>query len=147
MGFEPSYKEAKPNLSEMLSSADCALLIGDPALVINEETYRKFDLAEVWREFTGCGFVFAMWMARGEKSDIARKINFAAARDEGLAHLDEIIANYADEIALSANELRQYLTENISFSIDENMHQGLQLFYQLAHKNKLIEKLKALKFL
>ena len=73
-GFEPIYKEAKPNLDEMLETADCALLIGDPALLIAESKtnyqlpitnyhFRKFDLAETWHKFTGFGFVFAMWMA------------------------------------------------------------------------------------
>ena len=76
-GIEPQYNVAKPNLSEMLSISDCALLIGDPALTIDENEYRKFDLAETWRKFTGFGFVFAMWMAQTEKADLAKQIDFA----------------------------------------------------------------------
>lgn len=157
LGFEPKYKEAKPNLNEMLSDSDCALLIGDPALLIAESEienqkpktdyqFRKFDLAEMWREFTNFGFVFAMWMANGEKSEIARTIDFAAARDEGLAHLDEIISNYKTEISLSIEDFRRYLTENISYSIDENMREGLRLYFELARKNDLTEGNKPLLF-
>jgi chorismate dehydratase len=145
--IEPEYAVAKPNLSEMLSGADCALLIGDPALSIDESVYRKFDLAETWRKFTGCGFVFAMWMAQAEKKEIAARINFAVARDEGLTHLDEIIANYETDILLSREDFRKYLSENISYSIDESMQQGLRLFYELAHKNGLVEKNKPVLFL
>lgn len=159
LGFEPVYKQAKPNLSEMLNSSDCALLIGDPALMISdlskteirkpktENHFRKFDLAETWRGFTGFGFVFAMWMANKDKAETARTIDFAAARDEGLAHLDEIISNYETEITLSRADFKKYLSENISYTIDDSMHRGLALYYDLAHKHGLIEKRKDLYFI
>ncbi|MCA1625096.1 MAG: menaquinone biosynthesis protein [Acidobacteria bacterium] len=146
-GFEPVYKISKPNLREMLNDSDCALLIGDPALTIDESAYRKFDLAETWKSFTGFGFVFAMWMAQISKAEIARKIDFAEVRDEGLEHLDEIIANYETEISISREDFRKYLTKNISFSIDENMWKGLELYFKLAHKNNLIERDKPLRFI
>lgn len=144
LGFEPNYKNAKPNLSEMLRDSDCALLIGDPALTIDEKIYRKFDLAEVWKSFTGFGFVFAMWMANAENAEIAKTIDFAAARDEGLRHLDEILSNYEAKIPLAREEFKVYLSQNISYAIDANMQKGLELFFRLAHKNRLIEKCKPL---
>ena len=166
LGFEPVWKVAKPDLTEMLTNADCALLIGDPALMIadwgfgmadlkkdegqrtkNKGLIRKFDLVELWREFTNCGFVFAMWMAHRRNAEIARNIDFARARDESLKHIDEIIANYETEISLPREDFRSYLTENITYSINENMQKGLQLYYQLAFKNGLIEKLKPLEFI
>ncbi len=145
--FEPIWKNAKPNLDEMLSRSDCALLIGDPALTIDKTNYRKFDLASIWKEFTDFGFVFAMWMAGKEKANIARNIDFAVARDEGLAHLDEIIANYETEISLTREDFKDYLSENISYSLDENMRRGLQLFYELAERHRLIDRLKPIDFL
>jgi chorismate dehydratase len=145
--FEPTYENAKPNLSEMLVNSDCALLIGDPALTIDENKYRKFDLAEVWKSFTGYGFVFAMWMANAKNTEIAKKIDFAAARDEGLNHLDEIVSNYEAEIPLAREDFRKYLSENISYSINENMQKGLELFFQLAYKNQLIEHCKPLAYI
>jgi chorismate dehydratase len=151
---EPVYKPAKPDLTQMLAEADCALLIGDPALMIGDRQrtndngqLRKYDLAETWREFTGCGFVFAMWMANRDKANRARAIDFAAARDEGLAHLDEIISNYESEITLTRADFRKYLSENISYAIDDSMRQGLALYYDLAHRHGLIEKRKDLLFM
>lgn len=156
LGFEPIWKDSAPNVEKMLSESDCALLIGDPALVISDLSepsafadglsLRKFDLAELWKSYTNFGFVFAMWMANAEKVETAKKIDFASARDEGLAHLDEIISNYQSEIHLSHQEFRNYLTENIAFTIDNSMQKGLELYFNLAHKNGLIEKLKPLSF-
>lgn len=145
-GFRPSYKEAKPNLIEMLKDSHCALLIGDPALTVDETIYRKFDLAEIWKEFTDCGFVFAMWMARGERAEVVKTIDFAAARDEGLRHLDEIVANYETDISLSKDDFKNYLSESISYKIDDSMRRGLELYFRLAHKHKLVESLKPPRF-
>ncbi len=154
LGFEPVYKTAQPNLAEMLADSDCALLIGDPALQLSEPpalagglNLTVFDLAELWKSFTGCGFVFAMWMANKDKAEIARKIDFAAARDEGLAHLEEIISNYAPEITLPRADFKKYLSENISYSIDDSMQKGLELYFKLAHKNGLCANNSPLRFL
>ncbi len=157
LGFEPIYKQAKPNITEMLSDSDCALLIGDPALMIpdspknqrpkTENQFRKFDLAETWREFTNFGFVFAMWMANKDKAETAKLINFAAARDEGLAHLDEIISNYESQITLPRDDFKKYLAENISYSIDDSMQKGLELYFKLAHKHGLCANNSPLRFL
>lgn len=156
LNFEPRYETAKPNLDKMLADADCALLIGDPALSIadsetsenkgqtteNKGHIRKFDLAETWRNFTGFGFVFAMWMAQKNSIEIVRTIDFAKVRDEGLEHLNEIISNYETEIPLSRQEFKNYLADNITYSIDENMRQGLSLYFKLAYRHRLTPQLK-----
>lgn len=142
LGSEPAWRDAAPDLEAMLAASDCALIIGDPALQIDETKYRKFDLAALWKNYTGLGFVFAMWMTTRASCEI----DFASARDEGLDHLDEIVSNYETDIRLPREELREYLSRNISYSIDDSMREGLGLYYSLAHKHGLIEKVKALRF-
>ena len=162
LGFEPEWRDAAPNLDAMLDSSDCALLIGDPALSISDvglgnadlgstiksenrnprSQIRKFDLAELWHQYTGLGFVFAMWMTK----KAACPIDFAAARDEGLTHINEIAANYTPEIGLSANELTTYLSENISYTIDDPMQRGMELYFELAGKCGLVERVKPLRY-
>ncbi len=159
LGFEPKWIDAKPDLEKMLENSDCALLIGDPALEISSEfrvqnseaenelritnyELRKFDLVELWREFTDFGFVFAMWMTRNKTCEI----DFAKVRDEGLSQLDEIIANYENEISLTQADFKKYLTGNISYSIDDSMQKGLEFYFKLAHKNGLIADSKKLNF-
>lgn len=138
LGFDPEWKDAAPDIDAMLSDADAALLIGDPALRLSAlptgSVYRTFDLAELWRQHTGLGFVFAMWMTRRDTVTI----DFASARDEGLEHIDEIIANYETDIRLGPDEMRKYLSQNISYSIDESMRRGMELYFELAAKNGLI---------
>src|SRR6185503_2173102 len=100
LGFEPEWEEAQPNLKSMLTHADAALIIGDPAMKVPRDQFRVFDLASLWHEFTGYGFVFAMWMARAKTSEAVHLIDFAAARDEGLGHLDDIAARQEALIGL-----------------------------------------------
>jgi len=154
LGFEPVWRDAQPDIDAMLAESDAALLIGDPALSIadrgmrianskRESSKRKFDLAELWHAHTGLGFVFAMWMTRREAVDI----DFASARDEGLAHIDEIVANYESDIHLGKGEMHNYLSNNISYSIDENMQKGLELYFKLARQHGLVERDRPLDFI
>lgn len=135
LGFEPEWKDARPDPDSMLAESDAALLIGDPALRIAEAggNYRVFDIIELWRKHTGLGFVFAMWMTRRN----FRGIDFAAARDEGLSHIDGIVSNYHADIGISREIMTRYLSENISYSPDESMLSGMELYFKLAAKHKL----------
>ena len=136
--FEPEWEPGTPDLPAMLKTNDAALIIGDPAMAISAKDLHIFDLASVWRRFTGTGFVFAMWMAREEAAEVIGRVDFAGARDEGLNHMDDITRNYAALPDLPQRELIGYLRDNISFSLDEDLKKGLQLFYQLAFKHEII---------
>ena len=128
-----------PDVEAMLNWADAALVIGDPAMTFPRANLRVHDLANLWREHTGLGFVFAMWMARASSAWAARAADFAGVRDEGVAHIEEIVAVYSDQLALPHEELRDYLNQNICFDLDAEMRAGLELFFTLAHKHGLVE--------
>ena len=73
-------------------------------------------------------------------------IDFAAARDEGLTHIEEIVSNYEDEMQLGRDELKTYLSENISYSIDDSMRKGMELYFKLAYDNGLLRENKPFRF-
>lgn len=149
LGFEPAWSDASPNVDAMLAESDAALLIGDPALGLSKSgatatgpSLRTFDLAGLWHEHTGLGFVFAMWMTRRDRVDI----DFVAAREEGISHIEQISANYASDTGLTKVEMADYLVSNISYAVDDSMRSGLDLYVSLAQKNGLIERAKPLNF-
>ncbi len=176
LGFEPEWRAAQPDAARMLSECDAALLIGDPALSLNAErgmrnaesvqdtfdaslelpddsgldsasrtrhsAFRKFDLAELWRQHTGLGFVFAMWMTRSRRSPL----DFAAARDEGLSRIEEIVSNYLPEIQIAEEEFRTYLTANISYNVDDELERGLLLYFDLARRHGLCHESRPLNY-
>jgi len=146
LDHEPEWTVRTPNLKEMLERNDGALIIGDPGMTFPRAGLKVWDLASLWRNYTGLGFVFAMWMVRDDAFEKAQALDFAAARDEGVAHVEDIVESYKDKIPMQVSELRRYLKENIVFHVDDSMRRGLQLYYELAFKHRLIETVKPLRF-
>jgi chorismate dehydratase len=106
-----------------------------------------WDMASLWRNYTGLGFVFAMWMLNDSAMDRVRRIDFGAARDEGVENRFRIVSDYQQLLGLTRESLQEYLDKNICFRLDNQMQKGLDLYYQLAHKHGLIDKIKPLKML
>ena len=146
IGTQPTSQTATPNLYKMLGDNDAALIIGDPGMTFAQDSYHVWDLATLWQKHTGLGFVFAMWMIRDSAPAAARNLDFEKARDEGLAALDNIVNQYVRQLSLSRDSIVEYLTRNISFTPDQSMNAGLKLYFELAKKHGLIERVKPLAY-
>lgn len=144
LGSAPRLAPSEPDLERMLEGHDAALVIGDPAMTFAREGLRVYDMAALWRELTGLGFVFALWMGR---EGAARRVDFAGARDEGVARIEEIAEAYEKELGRPRAELASYLRDNICFEMDEDMRAGLELFFRLAHRHGVTREHKPLKLL
>jgi len=147
VGHEPTWNTYSPDLTRMLSENDAALIIGDPGMTFSREGMRVWDMASLWNQYTGLGFVFAMWMVREQTLQHARSVDFRRVCEEGLARVEEIAKEYESVLGLPSAELQHYLQENISFRMDDGMRSGLQLYFELAYKHKLITAVKPLKTL
>ena len=147
LGREPEWTTSAPNIQEMLDKYDAALIIGDPGMGFRRRGLNVWDMAGLWKQYTGLGFVFAMWMVSSAAADRARLVDFAGARDNGVAHIEEIVQSYQDRIPMPVEQLRNYLTENIVFNVDEQMEKGLRLYFELAAKHGLIDHVKPLRFI
>lgn len=143
-----------PDLEAMLRDHDAALLIGDAALQVPVDAgYRLYDLAELWHDFTGQTFVFAVWAVRqdavGRKSaglDLAKV--FQQSRDHGLqpAAIERIGEEWAPRLQLTRDNIREYLTQNIHYYLDGPALAGLKLFFQLSQEIGLIGSVPELRF-
>jgi len=141
LGGSREYRPMAPDLEAMLASCDAALLIGDPALLIQRESYTTvIDLAEEWWKHTGKPFVFAFWAVREEAlggsgtapDAVARLAEvFQRSRDHGLApeSVQSIATEWAPRLGMSVGEAVSYLTVNIHYFLDKPCMEGLQLFY------------------
>lgn len=151
--LQPSYTSSPPLIEEMLRSNDSALIIGDPAMLIDRSGLHIYDLAEEWRKHTGLPFVFAFWAVRSDseawlgEGRAGSEVDFLAAKREGLEHVEELAAIYAAQLGLAHDELLKYLTENISYDLDKDSMRGLELYYDLASDCGLIDKPRPLVFL
>jgi chorismate dehydratase len=64
--------------------------------------------------------------------------DFEDSRDFGLAHVDEIAAEYAPKLNMRPAGVKVYLTQNVDYSLDEENRKGLRLFYKLAREAGII---------
>jgi chorismate dehydratase len=143
-GLSPVFGAMSPNIHDMLESNDAALVIGDPAMLIDRSGLYVYDLAVEWKKHTGLPFVFAFWAIR-EQSRMGR-VDFVEAKREGVNHITDIAAAYSRDLNLPVSDLLSYLTDNISYDLDDEALRGLRLFYELAHESGLIDSVRDVKF-
>jgi len=127
-----------PKPVDMLKRADAALIIGDPALTYRDPVAHVYDLGAEWNNFTGLPFVFALWVGREESMPGHLRADFEASRDFGLAHVDDIVAEYAPKLNMPPEAVKSYLTTNVDYSLDEENRKGLRYFYKMARETGII---------
>jgi len=143
---QPFWTTSGSEVETMLKDNDAALVIGDPGMTVALPEVHVFDLANLWHRFTATGFVFAMWMASSGAEPRVNAVDFEGARDEGLQHIEDIVSANAD-LPLRPQEMRNYLTQNITFEVDESLQRGMELYFELAKKHGLIKNVKPIEYL
>jgi chorismate dehydratase len=151
-GGNRSYSSAPPQLEPMLREHDAALLIGDPALMVDRSRYKTWDLAEEWIRLTGKPFVFAFWAVRNEAlhpTHLDLATIFQESRDHGLLphSIDHIAETWAPKLHISREEVRRYLTVSIHYFLDDSCLHGLELFYRYAAECGILPNVPELRFL
>ncbi len=135
-GVEPLFTPCAPDLDSMLSLADAALIIGDPALRLDCATlpYEVADLGQEWTEMTGLPMVFAVW--GGHKRHITPKVVEAlnASCHFGRAHLDDIVKIDGPARGIPEALARDYLSNHIVNELGDKEYEGLQLYLRYARE-------------
>lgn len=119
--------------------ADAVLLIGDRAIHAPGGSFTAaWDLGALWCQTTGLPFVFAVWAARRgtDLQDFAAAL--AAARDDGLRHLERIARREAAAVGLPPEHCLAYLRDNLYFYLGPREQQGLSLFRRMAGELNLL---------
>jgi chorismate dehydratase len=137
-GVEPDYYTCPPDLSLMMREADAAVLIGDAALRASLHDAPRLglevhDLGQMWKEWTGLPFVFAVWAAR--KDYLAREPHhvhkaheaFLASRDLSLAEVDRVAEQAARWEDFDAELLEKYFT-TLDFRFGPDQIKGVREF-------------------
>lgn len=119
--------------------ADARLLIGDKVIQQDSSAWaHELDLGEAWKKLTGLPFVFAVWMARKGTAlaDLPRRLQHA--RQEGTAHINEIVAKHATALGWPAEIAREYLTSYLRFEIGLSQIEAMRVFGELAARYEIV---------
>jgi len=148
------FRSLPPELPSMLRECDAALIIGDPALKVDRSRYQVLDLAEEWRRLSGKPFVFAFWAVReAALAEMQAGLDlagiFQASRDHGLQPpaLEQIAREWSARLQLRPAEVKDYVTRNIYYQLDQDCLNGMDLFFRYAAECGAVERLPPINFL
>ncbi len=134
--FVAGDAEVSDVVAEDGSEFDARLVIGDAALILGSRHRARYphfyDLGEVWKEWTGQPFVFAVWVAQ-RTADVKQALIAHAAliesRDWGLAHLHELAQQAHQTTGVEEVVCREYLS-GLDYRLSYPHLAGLTEFYR-----------------
>ncbi|GLW17368.1 chorismate dehydratase [Streptomyces sp. NBRC 13847] len=121
IGVRPDYYTCPPDLGVMMQEADAAVLIGDAALRANLHDGPRLglevhDLGQMWKDWTGLPFVFAVWATRRDylarEPEVVHKVHeaFLASRDVSLEEVGKVAEQAARWETFDEPVLERYFT-------------------------------------
>ncbi len=150
-GVNPGYILYEQGTEDPGDKADAMLTIGDLAIRrASASSYPHcYDLGELWHEFTGLPFVFALWQINERKNihkDLARLYDILMeSKAYGLTHLREFAESTAGRFNLPPEVLLRYWNL-FSYSFGEDERKGLMTYYGYAAEIGAIETVTDLRF-
>jgi len=137
-GCSCSFTVSEQPLDRALREAPAMLLIGDTALRASflETDLRIYDLGELWHEWTGLPFVFALWfcgrqVAKDRYAEVARLArNLIVSKERACADFEVIAQSSSEAQWMGSERLVAYWRDNISYDLDGMHLEGLTLFYR-----------------
>jgi predicted solute-binding protein len=128
-GVRPATVSAAPDVQSMLRDSDAALVIGDPALLL-EPGPDVHDLGSEWTELTGLPMVYAMWAGPAAGESGVREA-LEASWHFGRERVGEIVAEEAPKRGIPEALAREYLERNIVHEIGAREEEGLARYWEL----------------
>ncbi|HEY6089120.1 MAG TPA: menaquinone biosynthesis protein [Gemmatimonadaceae bacterium] len=134
--FVPGDAEVSDVVGADSADTDARLVIGDAALVLTSNHRERFpcvyDLGQMWKEWTGQPFVFAVWVAQ-RSTDVRKALlahaSLIASRNWGLDHLPELARQAHDATGVDIEVCGEYLS-GLDYGLSYPHLAGLTEFYR-----------------
>ena len=153
--FENKFVVSANSPEDMLKTGDAFLTIGDEALFYQpKEFLYKYDLSELWWNWTELPFCFAVWAVRKEFFKAYPRETFEFLRilkenlERNLQDLEKLLKE-AISLTIASDRFAAvfgYLF-NLNYYMDQEMREGLELFYRFAARAKLAPQVKEIHFI
>jgi chorismate dehydratase len=134
--FVPGDAEVSDVVADNSTDADARLVIGDAALVLasnHRERYPYvYDLGQMWKDWTGQPFVFAVWVAQ-RSTDVKKALlahaGLIASRNWGLGHLPQLAQQAHQATGVDLKVCGEYLS-GLDYGLSYPHLAGLTEFYR-----------------
>lgn len=110
-----------------MSEGEAAVMIGDRCFEYARQFNHRLDLGVEWKKLTGLPFVFACWVSARKLPDSFTAL-FNKALRKGLERKEEAVALLKEDAVATPEEVIDYLSHNIDFSLDDRKREALELF-------------------
>ncbi len=133
----PTITSALPDLVEMLTHSDAAVLIGDKGMAADGTGLQVLDLGQAWTDLTSLPFVWAVWIGKENLSpDLVGLLNAAARWGEN--HSQLIAKESADETGIAEDACLHYLADVMDHRLTDDHLRGLKTYRDLLLKHGLL---------
>lgn len=119
------------------TDVDSGMLIGDTGLKFlytNENRYKIYDLGNMWTNFTGLPFVYAL-LAVNDGIKLGNQLNdLIISKKEGANFIEEICEKESKRIGISKEFCINYIKNRIGYNLNEEEIKGISEFAQCLNK-------------
>jgi chorismate dehydratase len=143
---EVDFQVPEISVEECIEQRQPALLIGDRALKMSKRCppgCRIYDLGELWYQYTGKPFVFALWIVRREAAENKRreldllKEKLKTSLEKSLKDKKPLALDVSDNLSLTVSEITEYWTI-MDYRLEKDHIEGLELYFDLCHLHGLL---------
>lgn len=127
-GIKPQWLPMS-SMPELASESDAMVAIGDKTFGMRKNFQYIFDLSTEWLQMTGLPFVFAVWASTNPIADSVVR-EFDEALRWGISNINEAVAG-SPQMLVSRQEALDYLTNAISYVLDDPKRQAMKQFLSL----------------
>lgn len=140
--YENRFISSNEAPDKLLEKYQAALIIGDSALFYQPaEFVYKYDLSELWWNWTGKPFCFALWAVRKDFAERNKQVVLAFYHrlrkntENNLADIEKLLVETMQISFLDERfpKIFGYLF-NLNYGLDLSMRDGLELYYRMAHR-------------
>ena len=137
--INPKFRSCESSIDPATADTEAVLLIGDAALKNLGATEYSVDLGSEWQELTGLPFVYACWVVRKDVDPGNVPQLLLESKILGIKQIPEIARIESKKLGFPETLCRDYIQHHINYDLDQSAIAGLELYYKLAVKHKLVE--------
>ena len=128
-GVSPEFVTWSPGSDPEQLDTDAVLIIGDRAITSDETRFPVvLDLGQLWKQWTGLPFVFAVWSCRSPILARLLRQPFMQAKHHGLRRLDKIAREWSTRMGWSVEQCHTYLANVLCYDFGPRQVRAVEYF-------------------
>jgi len=146
-GIQPTYVAKDIDKADMMDGVDGAMLIGDSGLrqcYSDENSFKVYDLGEIWTDETGLPFVYAVF-AVNHNVILGNNLNaLIESKKYGLGIVDKIAEIESNKLGIDYEICLKYLSDRIKYKLGDEEIKGIIKYSELLSELDQAEKISSL---